>query len=427
MTPMTTSSCSAGASPCPDSFAALRELRKISGFTRAILIFTAIMVVMVASLLITHQLPINVYNTYAVAARKLADHVYPYPLDAIEFHVGYKYSALFGVLFYPIQALPFELGRLLWILLNFSVFMVGLGIFLAHGYTSERNTIATLLNKPYKLAILLVLVFNEMSVSIKIGQANSLICGMMLLGLAFYAQGRDLAAGVVLALASNFKIFPLALALLLLWDFRPVYWKSFFGSYILMLFLPALVLGWNWNMEMLIAWHKTLFLDFNTESKLSLMKFLEVNFNFNSSAVYRGFVVLNIILLCVGYRRSFSASRADGLRLLYPLTALFILLFNHRSEIELFVLVSPVYAAMFLSILEKKAEGGNATPETVFLVIGYFLITHLRTDLMPSVVGEVLFHDRSQSLGSLILYLYFAYQAWKKPAVSRVSSTVFPL
>ncbi|OGW14944.1 MAG: hypothetical protein A3K09_06390 [Nitrospinae bacterium RIFCSPLOWO2_12_FULL_47_7] len=402
--------------PYPET--TLEALRKIAGFKPAILIFTAIMFAMIVSQVITRELPINVYNTYAAAAQKLANHMYPYPREAVEFHAGYKYSTLFGVLFYPIQALPFELGRFLWILINFSVFMLGLGTFLVHVFKNKNHTLAALLDKPYKLAILLILIFNEMSVSIKIGQANSLICGMMLLGLAFYAQGRNFSAGIILALASNFKIFPLALALLLLWDFRQAYWKSFLLGYIAALLLPALVLGWSWNMEMLMAWHKTLFLDFNTESKLSLMTFLEANFNFNGSLVYRGFVVLNILLLCVGYRFSFSASRSGGLRFLYPLTALFILLFNHRSEIELFVLVSPVYALMFLAILEKINEGRNATQEITFLAIGYFLITHLRTDLMPSVVGALLFHDKSQVLGSLILYLYFARQAWKKPVAS---------
>ncbi len=391
----------------------LQELREIPGLRLAIPIYTLIICGMMLSLLMAHQLPINVYNTYALAAEKLMAHLYPYPVGEIEFLSGYKYSPLFGILFYPLRALPSNWGRIFWILINYAAFMAGLGVFLVHCYKGKGHTLAKLLDKPYKLVIVLLLIFNEMTVSIKIGQANSLVCGLMLLGLTYYSQGRNLIAGVLLALASNFKIYPLALALLLLWDFRSAYWKSFLGSYILMLFLPAFILGWAWNMDMLIAWHKTLLLDFNTESKLSLMKFLEVNLNFNGTVYYRAFVVLNIALLCVGYRYLYSATTTTGLRILYPLVALFILLFNHRSEIELFVLICPIYSMMYLSILEQKAEGRSATSEIAFLVIGYFLVTHLRTDLMPSKVGEFLFHDRSQSLGSLILYFYFIYLAWK--------------
>lgn len=396
-----------------DGLATLKEWRAIPGFNLALPVYAGIILVMMLSLLFTNQLPINVYNTYAVAAKNLMNHVYPYPVEPVEFHIGYKYSPLYGVLFYPIQLFSSEVGRLIWIFINFTTFLAGLGVFLSHCYKSRQNNLAALLDKPYKLVILLLLIFNEMSVSIKIGQANSLVCGLMLMGLAHYAQGKNLSAGILLALASNFKIFPLALALLLLWDFRAAYWKSFLRSYIVMLFLPALVLGWEWNFDMLVAWHKTLLLDFETESKLSLMKFLEINFGFSLSGIYRGFVVLNIILLCIGYRYSFSAGANHGNRILFPLTALFILLFNHRSEIELFVMVTPVYAMMYLNILEMKSAGRDAKAETLFLVLGYFLITHLRTDLVPSKVGEFLFHDRSQSLGSLILYLYYAYQAWK--------------
>lgn len=399
--------------PCPENRSTLQELREIPGLYLALPIYTLIICVMMVSLLMTHQLPINVYNTYAVASEKLMAHLYPYPIEKVEFQVGYKYSPLFGVLFYLLRSLPSNWGRILWILINYAVFMGALGVFLTHCYKSKGLTLAKLVDRPYKLVIILLLVFNEMTVSIKIGQANSLVCGLMLLGLTYYAQGRNFTAGVLLALGSNFKIYPLALALLLLWDFRSAYWKSFWGSYILMLFLPAFILGWTWNTDMLIAWHKTLLLDFDSESKLSLMKFLEINFNFNGTVYYRAFVILNIALLCIGYRYSYSATTTTGPRILYPLVALFILLFNHRSEIELFVLICPIYAMMYVNILEQKAEGKNAVLEITFLIIGYFLVTHLRTDLMPNKVGEFLFHDMSQSLGSLVLYLYFAYLAWK--------------
>lgn len=387
----------------------MREFRKIPGFNLAVAVFAAGALVV----LFTHKLPDGVYSTYATAAKNLANHVDPYPKSEFDFPVGYKYSPLFAVLFYPFQTLPAKLGPFLWRSLNLAAFMAGLGVFLTALY-ERKGGVAALLDRPYKLVILLTLVFTEMGISLKAGQANPMVCGSMLWALARYSRGRYRAAGIVLAFVSNFKIYPLALALLLLWDFKPQYWKAFFATYVLALFLPVAVLGWAWNQEMALAWHKTLFSDFHTESKLSLMAFLQANFGFDWSAPYRVFIVLNIALLCAGYRYALSALGAGGAKLLYPLVALFILLFNHRTETELFILIDPVYAILFLDILEKRAEGKSAAKEIGFFALGYFFVTLVYTDLTPDRVGELFSAAKSRILGALILYVYFLDAAFRE-------------
>lgn len=401
--------------------ASLRELRQTPGFFPIILIFTLVFfgssfVHTVTGdgvrVLISYKLEDYSYNTYAVAAKKIFEFVDPYPRKEFDFQYGgYKYSPLFGVLFHPFQYLPLKWGPFLWIVLNFCVFMAALGVFLCHSYRSKDGS--ALLRQPGVLVTLLVLIFNETMVSTLSSQANSLVCGLMLLGLVFYSLNRDFEAGLILALASNFKVFPLALALLLLLDFRARYWMAFWGAFVIALVLPAIVLGWSWNMELLSAWHRTLFLDFNTESKLSLMKFLAQNFSFGESRLYKGFIGLNMLLLCAIYRYYCSARTATrNLRYLYSLAALFILLFNHRTEIELFVLASPVYAVMFLDIMEKRNGGENTVWEIFILVTAYFFITIIYLDPVPYAVRDFLFQDKGKMLGVLILYVYFVYRAF---------------
>lgn len=366
--------------------------------------------------LFSHSLRYGVFQTYSVGAHKILEHADPYPHTPEEFQTGYKYSPLFGVMFYPFSPLPLRLGSYLWRFLNLAIFLGGLTVFLATAFRGE-SALGRLLQKPWQTLVLILLTATPLIISLKAAQANPMVCGMILFALARYLDGREEWAGAVLALASNIKIFPLTFGLLLLLDFRRRYWMAFIGASLATLILPALALGWDWNVEVHRLWLVSLTSDFGSEDKLSLLKFLQHNFHFDSPDGYRAFTVVNILGLCVLYRFGGSALTAEGARCIAPLGVLFVLLFNHRTETELFVLVNPVYVLLFLSILERVERGERPVAEIAVLVAGHFCITLAHSDLVPDAVTEWLDQFKIRVFGALLFYGYYISATFSRRAI----------
>lgn len=358
----------------------------------------------------------GVFEICIQGSRDIFSHVSPYPVT--DYASSYKYSPLFSIFCYPFHFFSSRTGVVLWQTLNFGLFFWGVLAFSSQFF----RDISALLDRPYKFLIFLALISNELLGSLLNGQFNPMLSGMMLLGLVFYNQGRFLAAGAILAIASNFKLFPLCLALLLLWDFRPGYWVSFIGSSLLALILPALFLGWDWNQELVVTWLSSLTGDYAGHGSLSLLRFLRIHFGFQQENLYYAFIFLNVILLCAGYRWSFSAIRTEGAKNLYPLVALFILLFNHRSESALFVFISPAFAFLYLGVLEKRREGGKALPETALLSFCYFIISLGYSDLVPDPLIEWFNAAHMKTFGAMMLYGYYAIEAIASQRTARGSS-----
>lgn len=370
-------------------------------------------VIVILVVLFTHSLRFGVYETYKTAAQKILQYQDPYPRNTEAFHSGYKYSPLFAVLFSPFKFLPFPIGSFLWRLLNMTTFLTGLTILLTRIYRNP-NSLNRLLVRPWQVLILLLLTYSPFIISLKVAQANSLVCGMILFSLAFYFSGKEVFAGICLALASNFKVFPLAFAMLLLLDFRWKYWCAFWGMTVVSFIIPALFLGWEWNEDLHRLWFRALTTDFDTSDKLSLWKFLQHNFGLYSQNLYRGFVILNVVFICAVYRPAASALKENGLKQLVPLCALFVLLFNHRTETELFVLVNPVYVLLFLKVLEERIQGRKGIKEIVVLIAGHFFITLVHSDIVPDFLTEWVEKFKIRVFGALILYGYFIWEAVKK-------------
>jgi hypothetical protein len=119
----------------------------------------------------------------------------------------FRYSPLVAVLFVPFSVLPHLPAALLWRLVSVAVFLGGLGWFC-------RSVLPGALT-PTRQALLLLLVLPLEIGSINNGQSNALVIGLLLLGVAAVADRRWTVAAVAVALACLFKLYPLAVGLLL--------------------------------------------------------------------------------------------------------------------------------------------------------------------------------------------------------------------
>jgi hypothetical protein len=131
----------------------------------------------------------------------------------------YRYSPLFALLVTPFALLPDALGGPLWKLFNIAVYACGLAAAARRLLPETWGRMQTAGFFLLALPLALPCMFN--------GQANLLMLGCLLLGLARAAERRWNGAAAYLAAATLIKTYPLALALVL----AVVYFRPFAGRF----------------------------------------------------------------------------------------------------------------------------------------------------------------------------------------------------
>jgi Glycosyltransferase family 87 len=150
----------------------------------------------------------SVYPIYAQAARDwLAGH------DLYLMRGSpYRYSPPVAVMFAPLNFLGDSLGGTAWRLINFGSYLGGLCWFLhavVFGYGASRQR-----------GILLLLIIPLSVGSLNNAQSNPLILGMLLAALAAGKSQRFYLSSGLIALACLFKVYPIAVGLLLVLHYR---------------------------------------------------------------------------------------------------------------------------------------------------------------------------------------------------------------
>jgi Glycosyltransferase family 87 len=120
---------------------------------------------------------------------------------------GFIYSPTVAVFFVPFAVLPSFIAYILWLLLNVSVFLYGVGALLESKIIPglERNAPALiyLLLLPCALG------------NLDVGQANPFVVGLLMLAIVAVYRERWNSAALCVALATYFKIYPLAVGMLI--------------------------------------------------------------------------------------------------------------------------------------------------------------------------------------------------------------------
>ena len=159
----------------------------------------------------------TVYPIFAGAARDFVAGVDLYHGQ----HSPYRYSPLVAALLVPFSLFPDSLGGLFWRLLNAGVYLTAFAwwcrVVLPSALTASQQAILYLLIVPLSVG------------SLNNAQSNPLVLGLLLAGVAAVAQQRWNLASGCLALACLFKLYPLAVGLLL----AVVHPRRFAGRYVI--------------------------------------------------------------------------------------------------------------------------------------------------------------------------------------------------
>jgi len=162
---------------------------------------------------------------------------------------GFIYSPIIAAFFAPFSILPPKLAYPLWLLLNASIFFCGLLTLLRSnvipGFMCDSFAPVYLLLVPCTLG------------NLDVGQANPFVAGLLMFAIAAVRCELWSAAATSIAIASFFKIYPLAAGMLIcLVAPRRFIWRLLLALLVLAL-APYLLQHWSYVTDQYRAWIAT--------------------------------------------------------------------------------------------------------------------------------------------------------------------------
>lgn len=352
----------------------------------------------------------DIYHVYDVGTRAVIIGMNPYPSadwQAGEFPPSAQFlnSPTFAYFFSPFSThhgLGPDAGAYAWVLLNFAAFMAGVW-----SLFSLVDGEGKLLRKKWFL-IALFLLAGEMPDSIMNAQNNGLITGMMLLGAGLYLRGRKGWAALLLALGTNFKLFPLAMALLLGLDLGLGFIIGFAAITGALFLLPAPIMGWAAYGSMLASWFDLIVTAPPHAAYFGLEPTL-LHYGFHiAPAEFVFFTLANAGALALASFHLLKKDRGEFIRLIVPALLGFIVLFNGRAESQSFIIIAPVFVFMLHAALRLREEGDDNgfRANVLFIAIGWMLIWWGYSVFASPIFRITAEAWHFKTLGAILLYLW---------------------
>ncbi len=281
----------------------------------------------------------TVFDIYAIASQAwwAGDDMF---IRQQETHELYRYSPAFAVLVSPFAALPPGCGNALWKLANAGIFLGGLWVWCRRGLPGPLTR--------DQIAAVFLFAVPAASGSLYIGQANLMMTGLVLLGLTAVAEERWWWAAGYLAAATLFKVFPLALAMVV----AVLFWRTF-----PLRFLVALGIGlaipfaaqWpEYVCDQTLRWfqHVTASVELNRERLRSLEKMLELS---GAPVKPKQFLLLGVVagaevLAATLLARWQGVERREVLLRLLAWFLAWVVLFSPSTENATYGILAPVMA-----------------------------------------------------------------------------------
>jgi len=195
----------------------------------------------------------NDFNIFMNAAVRLRHHADIYSPPHYHVFFQYFYSPLFALVLVPFTYFPFYIVETLWLMfMFFNIYDLWIG---SQKYFNRIQ----LSRKEYINWVLVTLFFMLSFILYNVSQVQMtvfLVWGTFK-SLSLFDKKKFMLGGLLLGLMINIKIMPLIFLPYLLYRND---WKAFWFTiswFALFLWLPALIIGWPYNQELLISWWHT--------------------------------------------------------------------------------------------------------------------------------------------------------------------------
>ena len=266
----------------------------------------------------------------------------------------FKYSPLFALFageMAKTQAQPFAIG--LWIGLSMAIFFAGIS-----RWVDLLGTVKAWMTFAIVLCVL------ELALSLILGQANALIIGLLLLGLAEYRDQRFFSAGAMIMLATNLKVYPVIFLVGLAFRRNKSYWLGALVMGMIAFLLPICAVGWSHNLQTHLSWIRVVSGDAGGAGTLDIYSTLERFGLATLGKVMKSGILIATIPIFFGYIaiiknlnwRAWSTFGVAALLLLSP-----------RTELFTYVLLAPSYLLMVDLCLESQNHSLKKYGSIVFV------------------------------------------------------------
>lgn len=307
-----------------------------------------------------------VTDTYRAGATRFIEGQNPYaPPEGTD---RYEYSPFFALVYSPIAELAPRYQAIVWAIINCALFWAGVGAWFQWDKQRSKWLVGAV-----------VVCAMELNISVLYQQVNASLIGLTLLALACYRDGKLGGAGFLLAIATDIKILPGIFAASLLFPIRKRYWLGLSLGFCTALALPALVVGWQGNIEL----HRLWLLDLSQTWRMVRPVQLDLS-SVMQKWGYGGVGSLLRIIILFASGALLLLSSVYNRVAWYPWIAVgacCLLLVSPRSESPTFVLMAPVYIFLTAFFLDRTLSEWVRWLGIGSLILIAFLVTIGFTDL----------------------------------------------
>ncbi len=315
---------------------------------------------------------------------------------------GFVYSPLAAVFFSPFTSVPPAVANVIWRLLSIACLLGGLWSVLRLGPFDRIPT------RFHGIVFLLIL---PLSLSnIDSGQANPMVIGLLMAGIAAACTGRWTLAALAVAGAVHWKIYPLVAGLLLCVVAPKAFSWRFFLALALMAALPFLFQKPAYVAEQYREWVATRLADNRLNYDLAiapldlwflLVRVLGLPLTESAYTLLRAASGAAIASFClVGALRRWPAERLLGG--LFAFVCAWMVLLGPASEWLTYLLLAPAAALAVVDVLTRPTD--RFTRLAALTAYGILLLAVLRVGFVPRLQMPLLL--ALQPLGALAYVAY---------------------
>jgi len=374
------------------------------------------------------------FNVFLQAAQKLCtgENIYNYWYQVNNSYLLYFYSPLFALLLIPFSFLPYIVPNFIWLLANtFFTYriVVILKKFIDVKFISKKHFIIILL-------ISFALIFRFLLYNFDLIQMTIFMLYLSLESINLFEKKKIVSGAILLAFAINIKILPIVLIPYLL--YRAYYKESILTIilYIVLIFFPAIIIGFEYNNFLIHEWWTTIN-PLNTEHAIEvdmglhglsslipplLMETkgeLEMKRNIITISPDNVALILNIvrfffIALALIFLQSLPLKKEKSkIHKLWELSYLFLvipLIFPHQQKYAFFFLFPATFYLAYFIVFQIKTKFIAISKLRFWSIIALlfivFALTTLTTDgIIGRELNEITQHYKLVTYGTIMLII----------------------
>ncbi|HEV8061822.1 MAG TPA: glycosyltransferase family 87 protein [Gemmataceae bacterium] len=324
--------------PAPRSLLASKNWQRL-----AILCWFAVFAGLVVRLLVAHGLH-SVYPIFSDAARcwQRGEDMY-FPNHYVPGLDPYRYSPSVTMLFTPFAILHDRFGSIVWLSLNAALIVGGLLWWL-------RSALPRSLG-PSQVALASMLVLSFAAGNLHNGQANTVVTAMLLIAAAGVCAERWTLVSCCIAIATLFKVYPLAFGLLLVLSFPRQLLPRLTVALLIGLGIPFLVKPPEYLLSQYRQWIEVVRMDDRRHAALPvcyrdlwlLVRVFQLPFSSEAYTVIQGLGAAGAAAMCVwGKRAGMNVRQLTMLSL--GLASFWMMLLGPATESSTYLILAPTMA-----------------------------------------------------------------------------------